>query len=77
MKKLGRNEPCHCGSGKKFKKCCESKMIGGRFLASPIGASLQGRVSQLGALFQTHVVEPLEAKKEVPLESKGDILISS
>ncbi len=21
-KKLGRNEPCPCGSGKKFKKCC-------------------------------------------------------
>lgn len=21
-KKIGRNEPCHCGSGKKFKKCC-------------------------------------------------------
>ncbi|TDO96956.1 YchJ family protein [Marinomonas balearica] len=20
--KLGRNDPCHCGSGKKFKKCC-------------------------------------------------------
>jgi len=20
--KLGRNEPCHCGSGRKFKKCC-------------------------------------------------------
>ncbi len=20
--KLGRNEPCYCGSGKKFKKCC-------------------------------------------------------
>ena len=19
---LGRNEPCHCGSGKKYKKCC-------------------------------------------------------
>jgi uncharacterized protein YchJ len=19
--KIGRNEPCHCGSGKKFKKC--------------------------------------------------------
>lgn len=18
----GRNEPCHCGSGKKYKKCC-------------------------------------------------------
>jgi peptide deformylase len=23
--KLGRNDPCHCGSGKKFKKCCINK----------------------------------------------------
>ena len=22
VKKLGRNEPCSCGSGKKYKKCC-------------------------------------------------------
>jgi uncharacterized protein YecA (UPF0149 family) len=22
MKKYGRNEPCPCGSGKKYKKCC-------------------------------------------------------
>ncbi|MCP4622078.1 MAG: zinc chelation protein SecC [bacterium] len=22
MKKIGRNKPCPCGSGKKFKKCC-------------------------------------------------------
>jgi len=21
----GRNEPCFCGSGKKFKQCCENK----------------------------------------------------
>ncbi|MDP6142414.1 MAG: SEC-C metal-binding domain-containing protein, partial [Dehalococcoidales bacterium] len=21
-KKVGRNDPCSCGSGKKFKKCC-------------------------------------------------------
>ena len=21
-KKIGRNEPCSCGSGKKYKKCC-------------------------------------------------------
>jgi len=20
--KIGRNDPCRCGSGKKFKKCC-------------------------------------------------------
>jgi SWIM/SEC-C metal-binding protein len=22
--KVGRNEPCPCGSGKKFKKCCSA-----------------------------------------------------
>ncbi len=21
----GRNEPCHCGSGKKYKRCCRSR----------------------------------------------------
>ena len=25
LKKTGRNEPCPCGSGKKFKKCCMNK----------------------------------------------------
>jgi len=25
MSKLGRNDPCHCGSGKKYKKCCLEK----------------------------------------------------
>lgn len=24
-KKIGRNEPCHCGSGRKYKKCCLDK----------------------------------------------------
>ncbi|MCB6493156.1 SEC-C domain-containing protein [Coprococcus catus] len=24
---MGRNEPCPCGSGKKFKKCCIEKGI--------------------------------------------------
>lgn len=23
--KIGRNDPCHCGSGQKYKKCCNSK----------------------------------------------------
>lgn len=25
-KKIGRNDPCICGSGKKFKKCCNNKI---------------------------------------------------
>jgi uncharacterized protein YecA (UPF0149 family) len=24
-RKLGRNDPCPCGSGKKYKKCCLNK----------------------------------------------------
>jgi len=24
MKQVGRNDPCPCGSGKKYKKCCQS-----------------------------------------------------
>lgn len=27
MRKLGRNDPCYCGSGKKYKKCCLPKDI--------------------------------------------------
>lgn len=23
--KLQRNDPCHCGSGKKYKNCCQQK----------------------------------------------------
>ena len=22
VRAVGRNEPCHCGSGKKYKRCC-------------------------------------------------------
>ena len=25
MTKIGRNDPCPCGSGKKYKRCCEKK----------------------------------------------------
>ncbi len=25
MSKVGRNDPCPCGSGKKYKKCCMEK----------------------------------------------------
>ena len=26
LSKIGRNDPCPCGSGKKFKKCCGAKL---------------------------------------------------
>lgn len=27
LRKIGRNEPCYCGSGKKYKHCCGNDMI--------------------------------------------------
>ena len=26
-RKIGRNDPCYCGSGKKYKKCCLNKKL--------------------------------------------------
>jgi hypothetical protein len=28
--KVGRNDPCPCGSGKKYKNCCLTKSVGGK-----------------------------------------------
>lgn len=65
MNKTGRNNPCPCGSGKKFKKCCESK--GKSKILSSKRVSLQqppisfGKVS---SLFQrARNVMPSENKK--------------
>ena len=54
MQKTGRNDPCVCGSGKKFKKCCERKMIGKRFMATKIDTQ---NLSSISSFFQkvTHV----------------------
>lgn len=35
MSKIGRNDPCHCGSGKKYKKCCHEKDLANVKLATP------------------------------------------
>ncbi len=34
MKKIGRNDPCTCGSGKKYKQCCQ-KVENGRAVNAP------------------------------------------
>lgn len=51
-KKIGRNDPCPCGSRKKFKKCCEKSTLGNKkFLASK---SLPARSAGLTHLFHNH-----------------------
>ena len=56
MKKAGRNDPCPCGSGKKFKKCCEAKMSLSHFSAAKIDLASAPQVQKatsLTSLFQS------------------------
>ena len=39
MAKIGRNDPCPCGSGKKYKKCCLEKDLTERRELSPPAAN--------------------------------------
>ena len=46
--KAGRNDPCPCGSGKKFKRCCDSKTRSGRssrLLMAIVGAIIVGGIA--------------------------------
>lgn len=50
MAKIGRNEPCPCGSGKKFKKCCMDKLTAAAPVATPAQEpklSLQSEVGKI------------------------------
>lgn len=48
MAKLGRNDPCSCGSGKKFKKCCYGKQQQERPAAvQPGQLTLSGEVKKI------------------------------
>ena len=65
MKKVGRNEPCPCGSGKKFKKCCEKKMIGKRFMATKIKrSSFSQKKTGLTSFFQKNVTATAKEVQE-------------
>ncbi len=66
MNKTGRNDPCPCGSGKKFKKCCEQK--GKTKVLGPERVTLQQAplsASKVSSLFQ-------RAKSVMPSENKNE-----
>jgi len=43
MAKVGRNEPCPCGSGKKYKKCCFGQPLYIRTLNEAKATQRKGR----------------------------------
>jgi hypothetical protein len=47
MAKLGRNDPCHCGTGLKYKKCClEKDEKQQQVLRAPVPASMPPRMGR-------------------------------
>jgi len=62
MQKVGRNDPCPCGSGKKYKKCCEEKHLRKKINAQLLSetqaaADTTQKVQRLSSLFK-HVPPP-------------------
>jgi len=55
--KLGRNDPCPCGSGKKYKKCCAGKS---EFIKTV--APTPSECSQLAVLFNAGRYEEMEIR---------------
>ena len=56
MSKQGRNELCHCGSGKKFKRChglTPESTQSGRFLMIAVGIGVLAAVAAGVAAFTT------------------------
>ena len=73
MEKIGRNDPCLCGSGLKFKKCCETKKITNKKINAQILSSSEGglasRIDTFGKFFQKPIM--LES---LPIEESLDTI---
>src|ERR1700710_1335945 len=58
MNKPGRNDPCPCGSGKKYKKCCEQSAVvqtspSPMSVAPPSGLSIPQALQNATMYFQS------------------------
>ena len=72
MEKIGRNDPCSCGSGKKFKKCCESKTQR-RSIGS---AQVLFGANKMSSFFQRHVA-PITTPKPPEVEASQEVPASA
>lgn len=57
-KKIGRNDPCPCGSGKKFKKCCEPQKL--RDAAQRASEQINTYCDDLGRQWRVVTDDPLD-----------------
>ncbi|MBP9842215.1 MAG: SEC-C domain-containing protein [Simkaniaceae bacterium] len=78
MSQVGRNDPCPCGSGKKYKKCCEQKsylqkkkttVLSSQSDATALKVSSVSKPVGLGGLF-TQIVGQEAPSSEGSLKNK-------
>ncbi len=65
MTKIGRNDPCSCGSGKKYKQCCmlkEQKPAGKR----KFKATVLSQPKQINLIERTHGSVLKSTEDELP-----------
>ncbi len=67
--KLGRNDPCPCGSGKKFKKCCNDKF---ESRLTPNADLDSAEIAQLEFLFNAERYAELEIRTRLFVERHPD-----
>ena len=68
----GRNDPCPCGSGKKYKKCCLAKKSAKRTLSATV---LSGTAKGLSGLIMSQGKEHVDAQAEaLKKKEKGSSL---
>jgi hypothetical protein len=80
MTKVGRNDPCPCGSGKKFKKCCEEKQKSKKFSAQLLSNGLPFQpettdAAKVSSSFFKRAITQVNPKPiEPPEEMKSPVL---
>jgi len=71
QRKVGRNDKCPCGSGKKYKRCCEGKPLA---LAPQSEEELAATpIAELVQLDPERVPEPLRARVGLDLAQHGEL----
>lgn len=85
--KIGRNDPCHCGSGKKYKRCCLAEdQEGEQFVREATAAALAAEQAEEDEFYEwsdklddesNAVIDLIEAGKLDEAEQAAHQLISN
>ncbi len=78
LPKLGRNEPCHCGSGNKYKRCCYDKDMERVHLTSEVAGKTPAELDASREPHLTpenlHKLNRAQVRKLDPMKIRDEIL---